>query len=67
MIDFKPIEDFTFDDCVKSLDRHRAEGASPDEELLTRYNSLLETLKAEEKRDYPSVKSIDRLERFIKK
>lgn len=67
MIDFKPIEDFTFDDCVKSLDRHRAEGTLPDEELLSRYNSLLEILKAEEKRDYPSVKTIDRLERYIKK
>lgn len=67
MIDFKPIEDFTFDDCVRSLDRHNAEGTSPDEELLARYNSLLETLKAEEKRDYPSVKTIDRLERYIKK
>lgn len=67
MIDFKPIEDFTFDDCVRSLDRHRSEGTSPDEELLVRYNSLLEALKAEEKRDYPSVKTIDRLELYIKK
>lgn len=67
MIDFKPIEDFTFDDCVRSLDRHRAEGTSPDEELLSRYNSLLEALKAEEKRDYPSIKTIDGLERYIKK
>ncbi len=67
MLNFKPIEDFTFDDCVRSLDRHRSEGTSPDEELLSRYNLLLETLKAEEKRDYPSVKTIDRLERYIKK
>lgn len=67
MIDFKPIEDFTFDDCVRSIERHRAEGTSPDDELLARYNSLLESLKAEEKRDYPSVKTIDRLERYIRK
>ena len=67
MISFKPIEDFTFDDCITSLDRHRNKGTSADEELLSRYNSLLETLKAEEKRDYPSEKSIDGLERYINK
>lgn len=47
MIGFKTIEDFTFDDCVKSLNRHRAEGTLPDEELLCRYNSLLNDLKVE--------------------
>ena len=67
MVDFKPIEDFTFDDCVKSLDRHRAEGTTVDDELLCRYNSLLNDLKTEEKRDYPSVKTIEGLERYIKK
>lgn len=75
MIGFKPIEDFTFDDCVKSIDRYKAEGTSADEELLLRYNSLLEPLKAEEKRDYFSanpdggsdVKKIEALECFIKK
>lgn len=67
MIDFKPIEDFTFDDCVKSLDRHRANGTTADEDLLERYNSLLNSLMAEEKKDYSSAKTIDGLERYIKK
>lgn len=67
MIDFRPIEDFTFDDCVKSMDRIKAEGSAPDDDLLNRYNSLLTALRAEEKKDYPSVKTIDGLERYIKK
>lgn len=67
MIDFKPIEDFTFDDCVKSLDRHRTNGTTADEDLLERYNSLLNSLMAEEKKDYSSAKTIDGLERYIKK
>lgn len=67
MVDFKPIDEFTFDDCVKSLGRCKSESVSPNEELLHRYNELLRDLKAKEKRDYPSVKTIDGLERYIKK
>lgn len=67
MVNFKPIEDFTFDDCVKSLDRHRAYGTMADEELIERYNSLLNSLMAEEKKDYSSAKTFAGLERYIKK
>lgn len=67
MIEFKTIDDFTFDDCVKSIERRKSEGLTPEEELLERYNTLLETLKSEEERDYQSVKTIDGLNRFIKK
>lgn len=45
MIDFKPIDEFTFDDCVNSLERCKSDGISPDEELLRQYDLLLEQLK----------------------
>ena len=37
MIDFKPIEEFTFDDCVNSIEHHKNEGMPIDVELQTRY------------------------------
>lgn len=67
MIGFKLLDEFTFDDCVKSIERRKSEGITQEEELLERYNTLLETLKYEEKRDYKSVKTIDGLKRYIKK
>lgn len=75
MKDFKLLEDFTFDDCVKSLEKHRAEGTVADQELIDRYKSLLSALRAEENRDFQTVKSINKstakkkesLEHFINK
>lgn len=67
MIDFKPIEEFTFDDCVNSIERHKGEGAPVDTELQARYDYLLSSLKDQEKRDYSSCKTIQSLEKYIKK
>lgn len=67
MIDFKPIEEFTFDDCVNSIERHKNEGMPIDVELQTRYEHLLSSLNNKEKLDYSSCKTIQSLEKYIKK
>lgn len=75
MIDFKPIEEFTFDDCIKSIERYRSKGLPIDADLQARYEVLLSSLKSEEKRDYSkatrNIGSLDKakeaLEQYIKK
>lgn len=65
MIDFKPIGEFTFDDCVNSIERHKSEGLPIDAALQTRYEDLLFSLKDQEKQDYSSCNTIQSLEKYV--
>ncbi len=67
MVDFKPIDEFTFDDCVNSIERHESEGSPVDAELQTRYEDLLNSLKHQEKRDFSSSNTVESLEKYLKK
>jgi len=67
MIDFKPIEDFTFDDCYQSIERLNSENLVVDDILKTRYEQLFKSLKKQEQRDFNNCDSIESFEKFIKK
>ncbi|WP_301048623.1 BACON domain-containing carbohydrate-binding protein [uncultured Phocaeicola sp.] len=41
---FKTIDSFTFDECERLISKIKSEGNIPDDELMERYNSLLNTL-----------------------
>lgn len=42
---FKPIEEFTFDDCFVRIEQNRFDGVDSDNELLERYSELLSLLQ----------------------
>lgn len=65
MLNFKPIEDFTFDDCVNSIERLTAQGQAIDDELQERHDHLLSVLIQKEKRAYSSCVTIADYDRFI--
>lgn len=48
MIGFKSIDEFSFDDCVSSIERHESEGTPIDADLQARYNQLLSSLQKED-------------------
>lgn len=67
MIGFKPLEEFTFDDCVKSIKRYESEGIPVDSGLQARYNELLLSLQSQELSDYKKAKTLKDLKNFIQK
>lgn len=42
---FKPIDSFSFDECLNTISRIKSEGKAPDQELLDRYYLLLSELQ----------------------
>lgn len=62
---FKPIEEFTFDNCYVRIEQNRADGVESDPELLDRYNILLTGL--EQKDDAMFMKATDKsaLEKYL--
>lgn len=62
---FKPIETFSFDECLVRIEQNRVDGIDSDDELLERYSLLL--LKLQQKDDAMYRKATDKsaLEKYI--
>ena len=62
---FKPIEEFTFDECVAHIEQNRVNNVESDELLLERYTDLLSQLQ--QKDDEMFIKATDKsaLEKYI--
>lgn len=67
MYGFKSIDEFTFNDCIKSIELYKKKGLPVDTEIQERYDYLLSIYKKQEKHDFSALKTIEDLERFIKK
>lgn len=62
---FKPIEEFTFDDCVFRIEQNRIDGVESDTELLERYTALLSQLQQKDDAMYRKATDKNSLEKYI--
>lgn len=62
---FKPIEEFTFDDCFVRIEQNRVDGVESDSELLERYSELLSSLQQKDDSIFRRATSKVALEQYI--
>lgn len=62
---FKPIEEFTFDDCFVRIGQNRVDGVDSDSELLERYSELLSILQQKDDASFKRATNKAALEQYI--
>ncbi len=62
---FKPIEEFTFDDCFLRIEKNRVDGVESDEKLLERYSVLLSQLQQKDEAMFRKATGKSALEKYI--
>lgn len=55
MIQFKVIDEFTFDECIECINRCQCEGRPIDKELHSHYMNLLTSFRKQEKEEYTQI------------
>lgn len=67
MIGFKPIDEFTFDDCAQIVQDSLHDNIPVDDEIRVKYEQLLASLRRQEDRDFAACSTIETYELFIYK
>lgn len=62
---FKPIEEFTFDDCFVRIEQNRVDGIDSDADLLERYAELLSSLQQRDDAIFRQATNKAALEKYI--
>lgn len=62
---FKPIEEFTFDDCFVQIEQNRINGVDSDTELLERYSTLLSSFQQKDDAMFRNATTKSALEKYI--
>ena len=62
---FKPIEEFTFDDCFVRIEQNRVDGVASDSELLERYSELLSSLQQKDDASFKRASNKAALEQYL--
>jgi hypothetical protein len=62
---FKPIDDFTFDECFAHIEQNKVDGVESDEQLIERYKVLLSQLQHKDDAMFRAATDKSTLEQYI--
>lgn len=62
---FKPIEEFTFDECFARIEQNRIDNVESDEQLIERYTTLLSELQHKDDSMFSKAKDKTALQKYI--